>query len=157
VRPEPPKDLVFFMVDLDHFKEVNDRYGHAAGDSILVQMQERLREVFRESDYVIRWGGEEFLVLARHPPRRSGRRGRTHAPRGGRTRFHPAGWRPLAKTCSIGFACFPFLPEQPRLLSWSQVVELADQGLYIAKRSGRNAGRPCTAPLPPAPTACSRA
>jgi predicted signal transduction protein with EAL and GGDEF domain len=45
----------------------------------------------------------------------------------------------LAKTCSIGFACFPFIPEQPRLLTWSQVVEVADQGLYIAKRSGRNA------------------
>jgi predicted signal transduction protein with EAL and GGDEF domain len=44
----------------------------------------------------------------------------------------------LSKTCSIGFACFPFLPSHPRLLSWSQVVELADQGLYIAKHSGRN-------------------
>jgi hypothetical protein len=55
------------------------------------------------------------------------------------TAILPARRRAPAKTCSIGFACFPFLPEQPRLLSWSQVVELADQGLYIAKRSGRNA------------------
>ncbi|MFC0168047.1 diguanylate cyclase [Pseudoduganella danionis] len=134
------KDLVFFMVDLDHFKEVNDRYGHAAGDSILVQMRERLREVFRESDYVIRWGGEEFLVLARATHREEAhvvaeRMRRAVAER----EFILPDGAMLAKTCSIGFACFPFLPEQPRLLSWSQVVELADQGLYIAKRSGRNA------------------
>jgi predicted signal transduction protein with EAL and GGDEF domain len=50
----------------------------------------------------------------------------------------PDGTR-LHKTCSIGFACFPFLPSAPRLVSWSEVVELADQGLYLAKRSGRNA------------------
>ncbi|OEZ95919.1 sensor domain-containing diguanylate cyclase [Duganella sp. HH101] len=135
-----PNDLVFFMVDLDHFKEVNDRYGHAAGDSILVQMQERLREVFRESDYVIRWGGEEFLVLARATHRDEARVVAERMRRAVADRDFelPDGVR-LAKTCSIGFACFPFLPEQPRLLSWSQVVELADQGLYIAKRSGRNA------------------
>jgi diguanylate cyclase (GGDEF)-like protein len=135
-----PKDLVFFMVDLDHFKEVNDRYGHAAGDSILVQMQERLREVFRESDYVIRWGGEEFLVLARatHRDEAPGVAERMRRAVAERDFELPDGER-LSKTCSIGFACFPFLPEQPRLLSWSQVVELADQGLYIAKRSGRNA------------------
>ncbi|MYM21166.1 diguanylate cyclase [Duganella sp. FT135W] len=135
-----PKDLVFFMVDLDHFKEVNDRYGHAAGDSILVQMQERLREVFRESDYVIRWGGEEFLVLARatHRDEAAGVAERMRRAVAERDFELPDGGR-LAKTCSIGFACFPFLPDQPRLLSWSQVVELADQGLYIAKRSGRNA------------------
>lgn len=132
-------DLVFFMVDLDHFKEVNDRYGHAAGDSILVQMQERLREVFRESDYVIRWGGEEFLVLARatHRDEAPGVAERMRRAVAERDFELPDGVR-LAKTCSIGFACFPFLPAQPRLLSWSQVVELADQGLYIAKRSGRN-------------------
>ncbi|MGV7207943.1 diguanylate cyclase [Oxalobacteraceae bacterium A2-2] len=134
------KDLVFFMVDLDHFKEVNDRYGHAAGDSILVQMQERLREVFRESDYLIRWGGEEFLVLARATQRDDAhvvaeRMRRAVAERD----FVLPDGQPLPRTCSIGFCCFPFLPEQPRLLSWSQVVELADQGLYIAKRSGRNA------------------
>ena len=58
-------DLVFFMVDLDHFKSVNDTYGHSAGDMVLVQMRERLQEVFRESDYLIRWGGEEFLLIAR--------------------------------------------------------------------------------------------
>jgi diguanylate cyclase (GGDEF)-like protein len=133
------KDLVFFMVDLDHFKEVNDRYGHAAGDSILVQMQERLREVFRESDYVIRWGGEEFLVLARatHRDEAPGVAERMRRAVAERDFELPDGVR-LSKTCSIGFACFPFLPTQPRLLSWSQVVELADQGLYIAKRSGRN-------------------
>ncbi|MYM72501.1 diguanylate cyclase [Duganella sp. FT134W] len=134
------KDLVFFMVDLDHFKEVNDRYGHAAGDSILVQMQERLREVFRESDYVIRWGGEEFLVLARatHRDEAPGVAERMRRVVAERDFILPDGVR-LSRTCSIGFACFPFLPSQPRLLSWSQVVELADQGLYIAKRSGRNA------------------
>ncbi|MYM70180.1 diguanylate cyclase [Pseudoduganella sp. FT55W] len=135
-----PKDLVFFMVDLDHFKEVNDRYGHGAGDSILVQMQERLREVFRESDYVIRWGGEEFLVLARATQRdeAAGVAERMRRAVAERDFELPDGGR-LSRTCSIGFACFPFLPDQPRLLSWSQVVELADQGLYIAKRSGRNA------------------
>jgi diguanylate cyclase (GGDEF)-like protein len=133
-------DLVFFMVDIDHFKEVNDRHGHAAGDSILVQMQERLREVFRESDYLIRWGGEEFLVLARATHRDEARAvaERMRCAVADRDFELPDGVR-IARTCSIGFACFPFLPRQPRLLSWSQVVELADQGLYIAKRSGRNA------------------
>jgi predicted signal transduction protein with EAL and GGDEF domain len=103
-------------------------------------MQERLREVFRESDYVIRWGGEEFLVLARATHRDEARAVAERMRRAVAERDFelPDGVR-LAKTCSIGFACFPFMPEQPRLLSWSQVVELADQGLYIAKRSGRNA------------------
>jgi len=137
---QAPNDLVFYMVDLDHFKHVNDRYGHAAGDSILVQMQARLREVFRESDYVIRWGGEEFLVLARatHRDEAGALAERMRRAVAERDFVLPDGEK-LRKTCSIGFACFPFLPEQPRLLSWPQVVELADQGLYIAKRSGRNA------------------
>ncbi|WP_374015172.1 diguanylate cyclase [Massilia sp. BJB1822] len=135
----PDKDLVFFLVDLDHFKEVNDSHGHGAGDAVLVQMQERLREVFRESDYLVRWGGEEFLVLARATHRDEGKQvaERIRQAVAGRPFTLPDGSR-LDKTCSIGFACFPFLPAQPRLLNWSQVVELADQALYIAKNSGRN-------------------
>jgi diguanylate cyclase (GGDEF)-like protein len=136
----PGKDLVFFMVDLDHFKEVNDRHGHASGDAVLIQMQERLREVFRESDYLIRWGGEEFLVLARATHRDDAKvvAERIRHAVADREFVLPDGTR-LHKTCSIGFACFPFLPSEPRLLNWSEVVELADQGLYMAKRSGRNA------------------
>ena len=136
----PGRDLVFFMVDLDHFKEVNDRHGHAAGDAVLVQMQERLREVFRESDYLIRWGGEEFLVLARATHRDDAKvvAERIRKAVANRPFVLPDGAE-LAKTCSIGFACFPFVAAEPRLLSWSEVVELADQGLYLVKRSGRNA------------------
>ena len=136
----PGKDLVFFMVDLDHFKQVNDRHGHAAGDAVLIQMRERLREVFRESDYLIRWGGEEFLMLARATHRDDAClvAERIRRAVADREFVLPDGAR-LRKTCSIGFACFPFLPSAPRQLSWSEVVELADQGLYLAKRSGRNA------------------
>ena len=135
----PGKDLVFFMVDLDHFKEVNDRHGHAAGDAVLVQMQERLREVFRETDYLIRWGGEEFLVLARATHRDDAKlvAERIRGAVADRPFILPDG-SALDKTCSIGFACFPFVVHEPRLLSWSEVVELADQGLYLVKRSGRN-------------------
>lgn len=134
------RDLVFYMVDLDHFKDVNDRYGHAAGDSVLVQMKDRLREVFRESDYLVRWGGEEFLVLARATDRSEAHvvAERIREAVAARDFVLPDGTR-LERSCSIGFACYPFLPQQPRLMSWSQVVELADLGLYISKHSGRDA------------------
>ena len=100
------------MVDLDHFKDVNDRHGHAAGDAVLVQMQERLREVFRESDYLVRWGGEEFLVLARATRRDEARvvAERIRRAVADREFLLPDGER-LRKTCSIGFACFPFVPD----------------------------------------------
>ncbi len=139
LQPED-MDLIFYMVDLDHFKSVNDQYGHAAGDRVLVQIRARLEEVFRESDFLTRWGGEEFLIVARSTSRSDAA---TIAERirqaiSGRE-FELADDSKLARTCSVGFACYPFLPSTPRLLSWSQVVELADQALYAAKRSGRNA------------------
>ncbi len=138
-RPEAA-DILFFMIDLDHFKAVNDTYGHAAGDQVLVQVRERLQEVSRDSDYLIRWGGEEFLMIARgttrdHAPALAERIRLAMASRP----FELPGGVLLEKTCSIGFASFPFLPDKPHLLSWSEVVEVADKGLYIAKHGGRNA------------------
>ncbi len=78
-------DNVFFLVDVDRFKQVNDVHGHAAGDAVLVQMGHRLRAMMRETDHLVRWGGEEFLAVARDTDARARRgTGRTHAPGGGR-------------------------------------------------------------------------
>jgi diguanylate cyclase (GGDEF)-like protein len=136
---DPNIDMVFFMVDLDHFKQVNDTYGHAGGDMVLVQMRQRLEEVFRHADHIVRWGGEEFLVVARNTSRDEAtilaERVRTAV---AERAFELADGVQLYRTCSIGFACFPFLPGEPRRLSWSQVVELADQCLYMVKHTGRD-------------------
>ncbi|MCJ8169501.1 histidine kinase N-terminal 7TM domain-containing diguanylate cyclase [Atopomonas sediminilitoris] len=132
-------DLIAFLVDLDHFKQVNDQHGHAAGDELLQQVQARLQSVFREDDYLVRWGGEEFLVVTRHVPRGLApqlaerlRLAFAQAP------FPLSNGTQLHKTCSIGFACYPFLASEPHALSWPQVIDLADQALYQAKQQGRN-------------------
>jgi diguanylate cyclase (GGDEF)-like protein len=133
-------DSVFLLLDIDAFKRINDRHGHAAGDAVLVQFGARLRSVLRESDYLVRWGGEEFLAVARDTDRVQAeelaermRAVIASAP------FQLDDGGEIVVTCSIGFACVPFELERPQARSWQQVVNLADLGLYAAKRSGRNA------------------
>ncbi len=139
-EPIPNEDLVFFLVDLDRFKRINDTHGHAVGDEVLVLTAEALRRAVREADTVVRWGGEEFLILARgtsrpHAPAIAERLKKVVAdaalalPGGGEVRW----------TCSVGFAPFPFFPADPARLDWEKVLELADRCLYAAKRAGRNA------------------
>ena len=65
IRKLDHRDLVFIMVDVDFFKEVNDHYGHPAGDRLLQLVAERLSLVVRKSDVLVRWGGEEFLIMSR--------------------------------------------------------------------------------------------
>lgn len=132
-------DMVFFLVDIDHFKALNDTHGHAAGDKVLVAMRARLQEVFRESDYLVRWGGEEFLVVARETNRAEAQRlaERIRESVGGRP-FEIGPGVHITKTCSVGFACLPFLPSHPETLSWLKIVEIADQALYMAKHDGRD-------------------
>jgi diguanylate cyclase (GGDEF)-like protein len=133
-------DNVFLLLDVDAFKRINDRHGHAAGDAVLVQFGARLRSVLRESDYLVRWGGEEFLAVARDTDRAQAEelaermRGVVAA-----EPFRLDDGGEIAVTCSIGFACVPFELERPQARSWQQVVNLADLALYAAKRSGRNA------------------
>jgi len=132
-------DLIFFLLDLDHFKALNDRLGHAAGDAVLQQMRGRLTAVFREADYLVRWGGEEFLIVARGTSR-------THAAElAERARLQVSGapfelgeGRTVDVTCSVGFAAFPLAPAFPRALDWAATIALADEALYAVKRAGRN-------------------
>ncbi|MFT7724307.1 MAG: diguanylate cyclase [Roseateles sp.] len=133
-------DNVFLLLDVDAFKRINDRHGHAAGDAVLVAFGARLRAVLRESDYLVRWGGEEFLAVARDTDReRAAELAERMRAAIAATPFRLADGSQLAVTCSIGFACVPFDPERPQARSWQQVVNLADRGLYAAKRAGRNA------------------
>lgn len=140
-RPQkkPTPDLSFFILDVDHFKSVNDIHGHTAGDQLLIQLSELLTHACRESDCVVRWGGEEFLIVSRFSDRedapllaeRIRQSIANHA-------FTLPDGSALKKTCSIGFACFPFLREAPAALTWEQVIDVADLALYAAKKSGRN-------------------
>ena len=132
-------DLVCLLIDLDHFKDVNDRHGHLVGDEVLVSLAALLGGLMRESDTLIRWGGEEFLYLARNSSRREARvlaeRIRNAVEE---HEFHIGTELKLHLTCSIGFAAYPFVPEDPRRVAWEEVVDVTDICLYAAKASGRN-------------------
>ena len=132
------RDAVF-LIDIDHFKARNDRYGHAAGDAALAAVAQRLRACCRPDDIVARWGGEEFLVGCRQVDlvraRQVAERLR-HAAGGGAA---PPGGDADALSVSVGFACFPFFPGGAAPGSWQDAVALADRALYAAKHGGRDA------------------
>ena len=137
--PVEEGDLLFFLVDLDRFKDLNDSRGHAAGDAVLQQMRGRLSQVFRDSDYLLRWGGEEFLIVARETSRRHAvelaeraRAAVSDQP------FELGGGACVSMSCSIGFVAFPLLSELPRALDWPLTLGLADAALYRANKDGRN-------------------
>jgi diguanylate cyclase (GGDEF)-like protein len=125
------------LVDIDHFKHVNDGHGHAAGDQVLCEVARRLNEAVRGDDLVVRWGGEEFLVLAQQVPL-------AHAEALAERVLRLIGERPVEVqgiavqvTVSIGYARFP-LPPTVLPVAWEQAINLADMALYTAKNQGRN-------------------
>ena len=126
------------LVDIDHFKHVNDAHGHAAGDQVLVEVAKRLNEAVRSDDLVVRWGGEEFLILA---PRAAPEQAEQMAARVlsalGETPIQLDGAAALRVTASIGYARFP-LPPYNAEVPWEQAINLADMALYTAKNQGRN-------------------
>ncbi len=122
------------MVDIDHFKTVNDRHGHAAGDRVLRVVAATLQSVFRASDVVCRYGGEEFLVLVcdAQPAQVLERCERLLESLRGLSLQHAG--RPIGRlSASVGVACFPRHGESPEAL-----VGAADAALYAAKQGGRD-------------------
>ncbi|HJV95690.1 MAG TPA: GGDEF domain-containing protein, partial [Albitalea sp.] len=125
------------MVDIDHFKAVNDGHGHAAGDEVLVEMARRLNDAVRDSDMVVRWGGEEFLIVSLQVTAEQAHRmaERMLASIAGTPMI--ADGQALRITASIGYGRFP-LPPHHVGATWEQAVNLVDMALYTAKNQGRN-------------------
>jgi diguanylate cyclase (GGDEF)-like protein len=125
----------FLIFDIDHFKKVNDTYGHNVGDIVLKVMSEKLTEIKRCPDIVARFGGEEFVVVM------------PETEMGGATVFAerlrqviagmdiPVNGRNLKITASVGVATYGPLS---KIMSVDEVIDDADKALYEAKQTGRN-------------------
>ena len=138
--------LAAVMIDLDHFKEVNDRYGHGAGDEVLRQIAQLLRENVRESDIPVRYGGEEFILFL------VGASAFGAAEHGERLRaavehhdFLVAEGPPLSITTSVGVAI------RERYEPIDSLIRRVDLALYRAKEAGRNRVELAAPGAPPRP------
>ena len=132
-------DGALLLVDIDHFKRVNDGHGHAAGDSVLVEVSRRLSSAVRGEDVVARWGGEEFLI---YMPGAGGSQAQALAERvlqavGAQPVALATAGQALKVTVSVGYGAFP-LPGARLPLSLERAINLADMALYTAKGQGRN-------------------
>jgi diguanylate cyclase (GGDEF)-like protein len=137
-RSAPAGDC-FTLLDIDHFKRINDQYGHAAGDAVLVEVGRRLNEAVRGSDMVLRWGGEEFLVYSQ---------GVSQALRPLLVQriLNAIAAAPvvledgttLQVSATAGAVSLPLTSNAA--LGWEQAIALADRALYKGKEAGRNRG-----------------
>ena len=133
-RSQTPVSLIMF--DLDHFKDVNDRYGHLCGDAVLSAVGKRMKEVLRGSDLKCRFGGEEFLVLLPETPLHGARRVADTLRR--EIAERPVPWAGEALTITASFGLAQTLPGEVNVQA---VIARADQALYRAKDDGRNCVR----------------
>ncbi|MEJ7139118.1 GGDEF domain-containing protein [Amphibiibacter pelophylacis] len=127
--------LCVWIFDLDHFKRLNDRYGHGIGDEVLRDMGRLVRESLRHDDFAVRWGGEEFVVLMPHTPLA----GAQEAAERFRLAVHKNEWsgERLSVTVSIGVS------QGSASENLDALIARADKALYAAKLAGRNRTRAC--------------
>lgn len=122
--------LSLLLVDVDFFKKINDNYGHAIGDQVLIEIAARLRATVRETDEPGRWGGEEFLVLLPNTDQEGGWQLAQRIRQA--IAEHPFAEAGLPVTISLGLTSYSPGDDKNRIL------ERADQALYRAKKEGRN-------------------
>jgi diguanylate cyclase (GGDEF)-like protein len=129
----------FVLMDIDHFKSINDRWGHGAGDAVLLEVARRLAMAVRDTDMVVRWGGEEFLVHApgMDPDSVAAMAGRILESVGATP--VDAGHCRVPVTLTAGIVALA--PVADDVLDWQAAVRLADWALYQGKAHGRNQAR----------------
>lgn len=140
--PEERRQLTdshaIFLLDVDHFKHINDVSGHDGGDEILIEVAKKLKALCRADDLAIRWGGEEFLLVLHHSQAGA-------LPELAKRILHDIGAQPLYTngnpvrvTMSGGYICLPVKHLEQQSLYWETALKLADHLLYQAKTKGRN-------------------
>ena len=128
-----------FLIDIDYFKDVNDTYGHLAGDNVLISISKVLKNITRADDIIVRWGGEEFLIILYNTKLE-------YLEKFSKRILKEVKETPIVvrenitirKTCSLGYVEMPLDITNPELLTLEQVINLSDYALYCAKEHGRN-------------------
>lgn len=126
------------LLDIDHFKHINDTWGHSVGDMVLKEVATRLRNVVRDEDMVMRWGGEEFLIYSpkSNPEQITNLVERVLRTIGEDTFMH--GNLPIPVTVTAGFISVPFSDVPEDICDWERALQIADMALYLGKTHGRN-------------------
>ena len=131
--------LGVFLIDIDYFKEVNDTYGHQAGDIVLVTLSRILQTIIRSDDFIVRWGGEEFLIILNNTkPEYLKMFAEKVITMVRQTQVVISNELTIIRTCSLGYTEIPLIDEIPDLLTLEQSINLSDYALYCAKERGRN-------------------
>ncbi|MCZ6616915.1 MAG: diguanylate cyclase, partial [Gammaproteobacteria bacterium] len=139
-KHRPAQILFLMMIDLDDFKMINDTFGHQAGDEVLIQVKEVLEATTRSSDELIRWGGDEFMIIgiasSEAAAKLLGERIRAAVSE----LVYDAGNGVVGLlSASIGIATFGLIQDREDFGDWEQIMGIADRAAYIAKSNGRNA------------------
>jgi len=133
--------LAIMIIDLDALKPINDQHGHAAGDELIVEVARTLKQAIRPDDILVRWGGDEFVVVAHaHHVEHANMLAERVRERVAKMKCVLPRGAIVRTSCSIGLTCLPFVPGKPTAVSWEHAIKIADLALYRAKR-GRNAWR----------------
>ncbi|MFO3674321.1 diguanylate cyclase [Pseudomonas protegens] len=125
--------IALLMLDIDHFKSINDRHGHQAGDAVIKRVSELIHQHVRDSDVAGRYGGEEFAILLPHTDLAGARTLAERLRQSVEEQEVIHNGQAIAFTISLGIACLDRPARDHRCL-----IEWADQALYASKRTGRN-------------------
>ncbi len=141
------------LMDVDHFKHINDHFGHAMGDAVLMEVAHRLRRTVRDTDMVLRWGGEEFLIYSpkSHAEQMTGLVERVLKAIGNEP--VQVGNIHVPVTITAGFISLPFSGVPENECNWEKALQIADMALYLGKVNGRNRAYGVTRLLVDYPTA----
>jgi diguanylate cyclase (GGDEF)-like protein len=138
MRTNEDAALGIYLFDIDHFKHINDTFGHQAGDEVLQELSRRISRATRDTDLLIRWGGEEFVYIARLDTKERTYQLATRILNAINSElFEVSQCAPIRVTCTIGVVKFPFIDTE-NLNLWTRLINLADAALYYGKKKQRN-------------------